>query len=168
MLTSPAFKNGGRLPEKYTIDGEKVSPPLKWDNPPQGTKSFALLMDDHDVPKEFGGLFVHWMVYDIPAQVRELTDGASPSGKLPAGAKEVPNFYANVGMANTPFAKYGPPWPPTPDHKYKFTLYNLKVEKLKLAPGAGYEQFLTAVQKEAISTLELIGVYGPAKTPMGK
>lgn len=168
MLSSSVFTNGGRLPEKYTIDGDKVSPPLKWKDPPAGTKSFALLMEDLDVPKEYGGIFIHWMVYNIPANTRELVDGASPAGKMPAGAREAPNFYARMGMANTPLAKYGPPWPPTPDHRYRFTLFALKIEKLPLTADAGYEQFISEVQKNKLSIYELTGVFGPAKTPLSK
>lgn len=166
MLKSPAFQEGGRLPVKYTIDGGKVSPPLRWDNPPKGTKSFALLMDDLDVPKQYGGIFIHWMVYDISASVRELPEGASPAGKMPAGAKEVPNFYAQMGMANTPLARYGAPWPPTPNHRYRFTLYALKVERLGLPEKAGYTEFLAAVQANTIKSEQLIGIFGPAKTPL--
>ncbi len=168
MLRSPAFTNGGRIPQKYTIDGQKASPPLKWDDPPGGTKSFAILMEDLDVPKEYGGIFIHWMVHDIPASARELSDGARPDGKLPDGAREVPNFYARMGMANTPMVKYGPPWPPTPDHRYKFTLFALKVEKLQLGRDAGYEEFMKEVKKNMLSTSELIGVYGPSRTPLPK
>ena len=168
MLTSSAFKDGGQLPVKYTIDGDKVSPPLKWDNPPKGTKSFALLMDDLDVPVEYGGIFIHWMVYDIPANVRELSEGASPTGKLPPGSRELPNFYAQVGMADSPMAKYGPPWPITPNHRYQFTLYALKVDKLGLAASAGYEDFQKAVKANMLQSSTLMGIFGPAKTPFPK
>lgn len=58
-LKSSAFENNGVMPEKYTIDGEKVSPPLEWENAPAGTKSFALIMLDLDVPVELGGFFLH-------------------------------------------------------------------------------------------------------------
>ncbi len=168
MLTSPAFKNGEKLPAKYTIDGDKLSPPLKWEKQPKGTKSFALLMEDLDVPAEYGGIFIHWMVCDIPANVKELSEGASQSGKLPSGSKEIPNFYAQMGMAGTPMAKYGPPWPATPNHKYQFTLYALKVEKLGLAADAGYPDFQKAVKANMLQSSTLIGVFGPAKTPLPK
>lgn len=165
-LTSPAFKDGSRLPVKYTIDGDKVSPPLKWKGAPGETKSFALVALDLDVPKEMGGFFCHWMVYDIAASVRELPEGASE--RLPAGAKQLPNTYAQFGMAGIPMARYGPPWPPTPDHRYQFTLYTLRVATLGLAANANYQDFKRAVEANAIKSAQLIGVYGPAKTPMPK
>lgn len=163
QLKSPVFNDNGRIPEKYTIDGEAVSPPLYWVKPPLPTRSFALLMDDIDVPKELGGVFRHWMVYDIPGHMRELKDGASPD-KMPAGAKELPNTYTQFGMPK--YSHYGPPWPPTPDHRYVFTLFALKVVHLGLAPDATYEQFMEAVQANTIEAAKLTGVYGPAKTPL--
>jgi Raf kinase inhibitor-like YbhB/YbcL family protein len=166
MLTSPAFKDGGKIPVKYTGDGEKLSPPLKWGDPPKGTKSFTLLMDDLDVPKEYGGIFIHWMVYDIPANARELAEGASNAGKLPSGAKEVPNFFTQMGAAGAAMTKYGPPWPPTPNHRYRFILYALKVDKLGLAANATYPDFQKAVKDNMIQSWTLIGVFGPAKTPL--
>jgi len=168
MLNSPAFNDGGKIPVKYTIDGEKLSPPLNWGNPPKETKSFALLMDDLDVPKEYGGIFIHWMVYDIPASARELAEGASNKGKLPADSKEVPNFYVQMGDAAAALTKYGPPWPPTPNHRYRFTLYALKVEKLGLAANATYPEFQKAVQDNTIQSWTLTGVFGPAQTPMSQ
>lgn len=161
-LKSPAFTDRAQLPAKYTIDGESISPPLEWSNAPKDTKSFALLMYDLDVPEEFGGVFIHWMVCDIPAEVKGLDEGV-----LPAGARVVPNFYVKFGMAEpgVPMACYGPPWPPTPDHRYRFTLYALGVEKLTLDSDT-YEGFTKAVDDNILATAELVGVYGPAKTPL--
>jgi ribose transport system ATP-binding protein len=164
-LESSAFSDGGMLPKKYTIDGKSISPPLKWSNPPERTKSFALLMTDSDIPPQFPGFFVHWMVYNIPSSVSSLDDGASPVGKLPAGVKEIPNQYGAFGMAD--MAKgYGAPWPiGEAPHRYVFTLYALKVEKLGIGTGADYTAFQKAILPETIMATTLVGKYGPAEKP---
>ncbi|MFC1944359.1 YbhB/YbcL family Raf kinase inhibitor-like protein [Chloroflexota bacterium] len=159
MLKSPAFKDNGLIPKKYTADGEKISPPLQWDAPPAGTKSFALLMEDMDVPEEYGSMFIHWMVVEIPANARGFEEG-----KLPAGAKYIPNMFSAMGM--TELTNYGPPWPPSSAHRYKFTLYAIGKESLGLAADAGYEGFTRAVGANTIDSWSLTGVYGPAETPL--
>ena len=158
-LKSSAFENNGLMPEKYTIDGDKVSPPLQWENPPADTKSFALIMLDLDVPEQLGGFFLHWAVYNIPAQVRELQEGQNP-----VGASHLLNTYARYGMPD--FAKYGPPWPADKAHRYEFTLYALNIASLNSSANATYQAFIGAVQAFTIESVTLIGVYGPAKTPM--
>ncbi|MBA7619776.1 hypothetical protein ES703_27117 [subsurface metagenome] len=80
MLKSSAFENNGVIPKKYTIDGDKVSPPLVWSDLTPETKSYALLMEDLDVPEAMGGVFIHWMVYDIPEGVRAFEEGKLPEG----------------------------------------------------------------------------------------
>ena len=157
-LKSSAFADNGKMPKKYTIDGGHVSLPLQWDNPPEATKSFALLMEDLDVPEEYGGMFIHWMVIDIPADVTKLEED-----KLPVGAKYVENMFSAMGM--TEHLNYGPPWPPG-EHKYRFTLYALKAETLGLVQDAGYENFKKSVEANMIDSVSLIGVYGPAETPL--
>jgi len=164
-LESSAFTDGGILPKKYTVDGESISPPLSWSNAPEGTKSFALLMTDSDIPPQFPGFFVHWMVYDIPSSVTSLEEGASPGGKLPAGAKELPNQYGAFGMVD--FAcGYGTCWPIGEEpHRYVFTLYALKVEKLAVGTESDYIGFQKAIFPETIMATTLVGKYGPAEKP---
>jgi ribose transport system ATP-binding protein len=166
-LRSSEFSDGDTLPKKYTIDGESISPPLSWDNIPEGTKSFALIMTDSDVPPEYGGFFPHWILYDIPASVISLAEGTSPGGTLPAGAKELENAYATFGMPDRGKG-YGPPWPAGEHpHRYTFTLYAVKSEKLSIAPDASYDAFSKAILPETIAATTLVGKYGPAETPMG-
>ena len=160
-LTSEVFQNNETLPVKYTMDGEKISPPLGWNHIPQGTKSFALIMDDLDVPPAFGGKFTHWMVYDIPANSRGLKEGDSPNGYV--SGRELANDYVKFGMPA--LSRYGPPWPPTPNHRYRFTLHALKVEFLVIAPDATEEQFRAAILADSVESAELVGIYGPAITP---
>lgn len=158
-LKSSAFENNGLMPEKYTIDGDKVSPPLEWENPPADTKSFALIMLDLDVPEQLGGFFLHWAVYNIPGDVREFQEGQNP-----AGSSYLSNTYATYRMPD--FANYGPPWPPDAAHRYEFTLYALNVTSLDLPGDVTYEALMEAVQAHAIESVKLIGIYGPARTPM--
>ncbi|MCD6153391.1 MAG: YbhB/YbcL family Raf kinase inhibitor-like protein [Syntrophobacterales bacterium] len=159
-LESSAFKNGDTLPKKYTIDGEKTSPPLKWEDVPKGTKSLALTVTDSDTP--MGGIFVHWILYDIPAQVKEIAEG-----NVPAGAKQLPNSYAAFGEMGAPLASgYGPAWPPDKSHRYVFTLYALRVESLGITAAADYNAFRDAALPETLATTTLIANYGPAETPL--
>ena len=160
-LTSSAFKNNERISQKYTIDGEKISPPLTWFGVPSNTGSLALVMLDLDVPSSYGGFFLHWAVYNISANIYEFKEGS-----LPKGAKWIPNTYATYG--NHDFDCYGPPWPVDKAHRYEFTLYALNKENLGLTKDSIYEQLMSAVKASSIGSAKLIGVFGPAKTPLSK
>lgn len=160
-LKSPAFTDGSALPKKYTIDGEKVSPPLNWANAPEGTQSLVLMVTDSDVPPQmFPRVFVHWIVCDIPRSVSSIGEG-----EVPTGAKQLKNTYADFGMADFAYT-YGPPWPPDKAHRYVFTLYALRSERLDLAPDIDYASFVKALLPETIASTTLVGVYGPAETPL--
>jgi len=110
-LTSPAFIDQGLLPEKFTCDGDGVSPPLSWKNAPGNTKSFALIADDPDASH---GTWTHWVLYNIPATTFSLAENIS---KLPAGT--------SVGLNSWLKQKYGSPCPPSGEHRYFFKLYAL-------------------------------------------
>ncbi|MBI4334344.1 MAG: YbhB/YbcL family Raf kinase inhibitor-like protein [Chloroflexi bacterium] len=166
-LKSPAFSEGGTIPEKYA-EKSLISPPLSWSDPPKGAKGFALTMTDPDVPEAFKlpHVFVHWMVYNIPASTTSLPEGCSPRGKgLPAGAKEFNSDYVTF---KTPGygAGSGGPWPPDAAHRHVFTLYALKTDKLDIPAAADVGEFAKAVVPQTIGTTSLIGVYGPAKSKM--
>lgn len=75
QMTSPAFEQGGEIPKQYTSDGDNVSPLLRWQGTPDGTRSFVLLCNDPDAP---GGTFRHWAAYDIPGDWLELSEGHGP------------------------------------------------------------------------------------------
>ena len=77
VLTSAAFQHGADISRKYTCDAEDVSPPLRWTNAPAATKSFALIADDPDAP---GGTWVHWVIYDLPADTKELPEACRKNG----------------------------------------------------------------------------------------
>ena len=101
QLTSTAFPEGKPIPEKYTCDGADVSPPLKWANVPDGTKSIALISDDPDAPV---GTWVHWVIYNIPPEATELAEGIPKSEVLTNGATQGMTDFKRIG--------YGGPCPP--------------------------------------------------------
>ena len=113
-ILSPAFKNGGNLPEKYTCKGDGISPPIKWFNAPKGTKSFALIYKDPDAPS---GLWTHWVVYDIPSTINYINEGSTPKG-------------AKVGKNELRTNKFIAPCPPNGVHRYIFDLYALDVKTI--------------------------------------
>lgn len=142
-LTSDAFRNGQSIPRDYSCDGAGQSPPLKWGEPPQGTKSFALVVDDPDAPS---GLFRHWGVWDIPAGTRSIAAGQS------VGSEAVNGFGKNGYGAPCPPPSHGP-------HHYHFKLYALDNDKLGLAAGAKAEEVENAARQHAIGLGELVGTY---------
>ena len=165
-LWSPAFDEGARIPARYA-EHNRVSPPLLWEHPPKGTKSFALAITDPDIPAHFNfpRAFAHWLAHDIPAGTRKLVEGAGAKGLLPPGVKELNSDFVTFGIPG--FGKgYGGPWPPDAAHRYVFTLYALKCETLPLAETANYVDFVSAVLPVTIKTASLTGLYGPASQPL--
>ena len=163
---SPAFDEGGRIPARYA-EHNRVSPPIMWEHPPKGTKSFALAITDPDLPAHFNfpRAFAHWLAHDIPAGTRKLVEGAGAKGLLPPGMKELNSDFVTFGIPG--FGKgYGGPWPPDATHRYVFTLYALKCESLQLADSANYVDFVSAVLPVTIKTASLTGLYGPATQPL--
>lgn len=135
-LKSAEFQHTKTIPQTYSFNGfgctgENLSPSLQWENPPAGTKSFALMVHDPDAPTGGGGWW-HWAVVNLPADVRSLPVGAGKANDetLPVGAVQLNSDYGSKG--------WGGPCPPVGDkpHRYHFTLYALKVEKLDLPEGA--------------------------------
>ena len=166
QLWSPAFDEGARIPALYA-EHNKVSPPILWEHPPKGTKSFALAITDPDLPAylNFPRAFAHWLAHDIPAGTRKLVEGAGAKGLLPPSMKELNSDFVTFGIPG--FGKgYGGPWPPDAAHRYVFTLYALKCEKLPLAETANYIDFVNAVLPVTIKTASLTGLYGPASQPL--
>src|ERR1700757_2753051 len=93
-LRSTAFKDGGKIPKEYTCDGEDVSPPLSWSGAPYGTKSYVIIMEDPDAP---GGTFTHWVLYDLPAETRELPQAIRKAEQLPNGSRQGINDFGEIG-----------------------------------------------------------------------
>lgn len=147
-LKSSAFQKDQSIPRKYTCDGPDVSVPLHWADPPPGTKSFALIADDPDAPV---GTWVHWVLYDLPADTRELPEGLPPQETLPNGAKQGLNDFRRVGYG-------GPCPPPGPAHRYFFKLYALD-SPTNLRPRATKQQLLDAMKGHILAEAQLVGRY---------
>ncbi|MGB9601248.1 MAG: YbhB/YbcL family Raf kinase inhibitor-like protein [Limisphaerales bacterium] len=148
QLKSSAFANGQPIPVKYTGQGKDISPPLEWSDAPAGTKSFAIISDDPDAPV---GVWVHWVIYDIPANVTKLDENVPTKETLPTGAKQGINDFGNVGYG-------GPMPPPGKPHRYFFKLYALDTV-LNLKPRASKQQLLRAMQGHILAQAELMGTY---------
>ncbi len=146
QLKSSAFSNGGAIPPKFTCDGPDVSPELSWNDPPVGTKAFALIMDDPDAP---AGTWVHWVLYDLPPSVRELPEGVPKTKDLKIGARQGVNDFRRVG--------YGGPCPPRgASHRYSFRLYALD-QPTQLPAGASKGGLERAMKGHIVTQSELIG-----------
>ena len=147
-LSSTAFKEGDQIPVKYTCDGQDISPPLVWGEPPPGTQAFVLIVEDLDAP---GGVFTHWVLFNLPADSRQLPEGISAQQQLENGALQGKNDFGEIG--------YGSPCPPPgPAHRYRFTLYALD-KPLDLKPGASKKQVLDAMKENILAQGELTGTY---------
>lgn len=150
-ITSPAFPHQGPIPKAHTCDGSNVSPALAWSAVPAGTKSLALIVDDPDAPdpKAPKMTWVHWVLYNIPADSAGLGHGAS-TGPLPTGTGEGLNDWRRTG--------YGGPCPPIGRHRYFFTLYALGTTLPNLNHPTK-KQLLTAMEGHILARAELIGTY---------
>lgn len=141
-VTSPAFRDGQQVPERFTCDGDETSPPLRWTGVPDDAKALALVVDDPDDPD---GIFVHWVVLDIPVDVRSVGAGDAPRGSVQA-----------VNSAGDP--SYAGPCPPSGTHHYRFTVYAL-ADRTGLSDGAGREQALAAIDDHVIGRGTIVGTY---------
>jgi Raf kinase inhibitor-like YbhB/YbcL family protein len=149
-LNSPAFQPNGHIPSKYTCEGEDVSPPLAWEGVPNEAKSIVLIMDDPDAPdpKAPKLVWVHWVVYNMPADTKSLPENAGKSG-LPQGTLVGLNDFKKMG--------YGGPCPPIGRHHYFHKLYALDTTlDLKSATKSQIER---AMQGHILANAELIGTY---------
>ncbi|HKY55007.1 MAG TPA: YbhB/YbcL family Raf kinase inhibitor-like protein [Anaerolineales bacterium] len=142
QLTSDAFANGQSIPAKYTCKGKNISPALAWTEPPAGTQSLALIMDDPDAPS---GTWVHWVLFNIPVGTRNLQEGLSASG-------------ISIGKNSWGDMRYGGPCPPSGTHRYFFKLYALD-SNLSLSPGATKDQLLKAMDGHILAQSELMGTF---------
>ena len=148
QLSSTAFKDGETIPVIYTCDGKNVSPPLSWTEPPQGSKSFALIVDDPDAP---AGTWVHWVVFNLPPSMNSISEGASSSGNQEP--------FGTAGMNSFQKRGYGGPCPPKgKSHRYFFKLYSLDI-MLGLKTGASKADVEKAMQGHILAQGQLMGTY---------
>jgi len=150
-LTSTAFNHETAIPSRFTCDGSNVSPPLAWKDAPAGTKSFALVVTDPDAPdpKAPKTTWVHWVVYDLPAEATGIRE-AIPGKGLPPGTLEGSNDWGRTG--------YGGPCPPIGRHRYVHTLYALDTVLADLDRPTR-ARLLAAMEGHVLATVELIGTY---------
>ncbi|WKZ18398.1 MAG: YbhB/YbcL family Raf kinase inhibitor-like protein [Candidatus Jettenia sp. CY-1] len=146
-IKSPAFEEGGMIPQKYTCDGEDISPPLSWNSVPNGTKSLALICDDPDAPM---GTWVHWVLFNLPANIQGLLENRPHQKTLENGAKQGITDFKKIG--------YGGPCPPSGTHRYYFKLYALDTE-INLDAGITKQQLLKAMEGHIIAEGQLMGKY---------
>ncbi len=146
-VKSTAFEEGGMIPKKYTCDGDDVSPPLTWNSVPGGTKSLALISDDPDAPM---GTWVHWVLFNIPPNMKELHENIPPKKVLDNGARQGITDFRRIG--------YGGPCPPGGTHRYYFKLYALDTE-IDLDAGITKEQLLDAMEGHILAEGQLMGKY---------
>lgn len=144
QLSSPAFRDSGIIPARFTCVGENCNPELSWTDPPAGTKSFALIMDDPDVPRNLrpDGMFVHWLAWNIPATQHQIAEHSEPAGIIGL------NTRGGIG--------YTGPCPPDRMHRYYFRVYALDTE-LTIASSVSKGELVAAMQGHVLAMAELMG-----------
>lgn len=148
LLKTSAFAPNEEIPKLHTCDGPDRSPALEWEAPPAGTKSLALICDDPDAPV---GTWVHWVIFNLPAEARSLSEGVPAQEKLPNGVLQGVNDFKRVG--------YGGPCPPRgPAHRYFFKLYALDAV-LPLGPRATKADVERAMKGHILAEAQLMGRY---------
>jgi Raf kinase inhibitor-like YbhB/YbcL family protein len=150
-LSSPAFEPGREIPARYTSDGADVSPPLSWSGAPDGTRSFALVIEDPDAPDPAAPkrTFAHWVVYDLPAEAASLAEAVCNDDE-PLGAHQGLNDWNDVG--------YRGPAPPIGRHRYVHKLYALDTA-IGDAGAITNGDLDRAIQGHVLEQAELIGTY---------
>ncbi len=142
MKITSVFKHNETIPVQYTCDGENISPPIIISGASAGTKSLALIMDDPDSPS---GDFVHWLLWNIPADTKEIKENNEPSGAI-------------MGKNDFDRLNWGGPCPPSGIHHYQFKIFALDV-KLDLMAGATKDQLMEAMSGHILDQALLVGLY---------
>jgi Raf kinase inhibitor-like YbhB/YbcL family protein len=148
QITSTAFAEGRPIPGQYTCSGSDVSPPLQWTGAPAGAESFAIIADDPDAPT---GIWVHWVIYDLPPATTSLAENAPQLPELPGGARQGINDFGKIGYN-------GPCPPPGKPHHYHFKIYALDTT-LDLKPGATRKKLLEAMDGHVLAEGQLMGTF---------
>lgn len=151
-LESPAFQAGASIPKQFTCEGSDESPGLKWTDPPEGTRTFALIADDPDAPV---GTWVHWVAFNLAANTTELPQAVPRTEQINGGGKQGMNDFRRLGYG-------GPCPPPGKPHRYFFRLYALDTT-LDLKPGCRKGDVERAMKGHVLGTAELMGTYGRSK-----
>ena len=146
-ITSRAFEDGGKIPSKYTCDGEDISPPLQWEAVPDGTASIAVISDDPDAPM---GSWVHWVLFNLPPDTRELKENFPDDETLADGTRQ--------GITDFGATGYGGPCPPSGTHRYFFKIYALD-KKIDVAIIVDKAQLLQEMEGHILGEGQLMGKY---------
>lgn len=146
QLTSPAFKEGGKIPEKFTCEGDNISPELSISGVPFYAVTLVLIMDDPDVPESVrrDKMWDHWIVFNMPPRTSRIPENAQPSGIL--------------GKNTDGDLAYQGPCPPDREHRYFFKLFALNIE-LPLRPGASKAEVEKAMEGHVMDSAQLMGRY---------
>ncbi|MBX7151242.1 YbhB/YbcL family Raf kinase inhibitor-like protein [bacterium] len=147
VIASTAFSEGDLIPPKYTCDGSNFSPPLIWEGAPPTTESFALICDDPDAPR---GTWVHWVLFNLPANIHALPEHIPTQEIIAGGARQGINDSHTVG--------YDGPCPPGGTHRYYFKLYALD-RMLDHEPGMTKADLLNAMQSHILAEAQVMGRY---------
>jgi len=147
-VESTGFSAGGTLPVRFTADGDNVSPPIAWGEPPTGTQSFALILEDPDAPS---GTFIHWLAWDIKVGTRELDENIPPNDEV-SGMRQGQNGFGRRGYG-------GPAPPPGGPHRYVFRIFALDYRP-ELRSGATRSQLDRAMRGHVLAEGHVIGTYG--------
>jgi Raf kinase inhibitor-like YbhB/YbcL family protein len=142
MEIKSVFSSMKEIPRRYTCDGENINPPIEIIGAPTGAKSFALIVDDPDAPM---GTWVHWVMFNIPTNTKEILENSVPTGSI-------------LGMNDSKKLRYGGPCPPSGTHRYFFKLYALDIG-LKLSEGARKSDVERKMQGHILEKCELVGTY---------
>jgi Raf kinase inhibitor-like YbhB/YbcL family protein len=146
-IISTAFKEGQPIPRPYTCDGVNISPPLEWTGVPKQAKTIAIIADDPDAPS---GTWVHWVLYNVPAENIGLVENVPATDSLKAGGYQGKTDFGKVG--------YGGPCPPSGTHRYFFKIYAVDSE-LPLKAGATKADLEKAMQDHVVAQGQLMGTY---------
>jgi Raf kinase inhibitor-like YbhB/YbcL family protein len=146
-ISSSEFKKGEAIPSDFSCDGRDISPALAWTNPPPGTQSFALIMDDPDAPI---GIWVHWIIFNMPASTRGLKEAMPTDPQLSDGSLQ--------GKTSAGSSGYHGPCPPSGTHHYFFKLYSLDT-MLSLSTDADKKELLAAMEGHILANVALMGTF---------
>jgi Raf kinase inhibitor-like YbhB/YbcL family protein len=146
-LISLAFKEGEAIPRQFTCDGINVSPPLEWSGVPKTAKTIAIIADDPDAPN---GTWVHWVLYNLPADNIGMVENLPSVENMTAGGFQGKTDFGKVG--------YGGPCPPSGTHRYFFKAYAVDSE-LPLKAGATKDELLKAMENHIVAQAQLMGTY---------
>jgi Raf kinase inhibitor-like YbhB/YbcL family protein len=152
LIESPAFASGGAIPKLHTCDGMDISPPLTWSGVPETARSLALICEDPDAPR---GTWTHWVIFDIPASVKELAADVPTKERVAVAAGGETAVQGKNDFGKT---GYGGPCPPGGTHRYFFRIYALDIE-VGLGPRTTRLDLLRSIKGHILAEGELMGTY---------